>query len=166
MKLNRKTLVILSGTLWLLVGISLLQLGLGYLVGSTVPESTFANSAILLPVLSGMTNGAENAAIFVVCLSLAVGYSKGRFVLAKTVKRVVGRLEPLKGKVPVSAVFGPGYLALIGFMMGLGMMMKFLGVPADLRGGIDVAVGSALIHGAILYFRSASQLGARATVTS
>jgi len=37
--------------------------------------------------------------------------------------------------------------------MGLGMGIRYFGVPVDVRGLIDVAVGSALINGAMLYFR-------------
>jgi hypothetical protein len=40
-------------------------------------------------------------------------------------------------------------------MMALGLVFRFLPIPIDLRGLIDVAIGSALINGAMLYFRAA-----------
>jgi hypothetical protein len=32
-------------------------------------------------------------------------------------------------------------------------MFRVLSIPFDIRGGVDVAIGSALINGAMLYFR-------------
>jgi hypothetical protein len=45
------------------------------------------------------------------------------------------------------------YWILLCLMMMLGMMFRFLPIAVDIRGGIDVAIGSALINGAMLYFR-------------
>jgi hypothetical protein len=44
---------------------------------------------------------------------------------------------------------------LIGAMVGLGVTLRFLPIPVDLRGFIDTAVGSALVNGAMLYFHIA-----------
>ncbi len=43
-------------------------------------------------------------------------------------------------------------------MIGLGVMIKVLDVPTDLRGWIDTAIGAALINGAVIYFQHAYQL--------
>jgi hypothetical protein len=38
-------------------------------------------------------------------------------------------------------------------MVLLGLVIRFLPIPIDARGLVDVAIGSALINGAMLYFR-------------
>jgi hypothetical protein len=40
-------------------------------------------------------------------------------------------------------------------MMMLGMIFRYLPIPIDVRGFIDLAIGSALMNGAMLYFRAA-----------
>jgi hypothetical protein len=44
---------------------------------------------------------------------------------------------------------------LMGIMILLGLSMKWLGLPIEIRGTIDVAIGSALMNGGIAYFRTA-----------
>ena len=43
-------------------------------------------------------------------------------------------------------------------MVGLGALIKVLNLPLDVRGAIDIVIGSALINGAMIYFRSAFEL--------
>ena len=69
---------------------------------------------------------------------LLIGFLKGRFVLSKTVKRMI--LTP----PPVLA-----YLGLVGVMAAFGFLLSFF--PDPVRGTIDVAVGSALLYGSALF---------------
>lgn len=120
-----------SGFVWTGVGIMLLQKGLTIL--GTLPDSKAAT-------------GWMAAGLF-------LGFIKGRFVLSKTVKRVTDRISSLPLPISFSKVYPMSYWLVLAAMMGLGFAMKF--VPAQWRGCIDVAVGSALINGAMLYFRAA-----------
>ena len=87
-------------------------------------------------------------------LALLVGFAKGRFVFAKTVWRVVSRIQALSLPIRFSQVYTKSYWILIGAMMMLGLTFRFLPIPLDARGFVDVAIGSALINGAMLYFRA------------
>ncbi len=40
-------------------------------------------------------------------------------------------------------------------MMGIGVVFRFLPISHEIRGCVDIAIGSALIQGAFLYFLSA-----------
>jgi hypothetical protein len=51
------------------------------------------------------------------------------------------------------------YIAIIASMMFMGMAMRFVPISADIKGIVDVAVGSALINGAMQYFRLAFTKG-------
>jgi len=88
-------------------------------------------------------------------LGVALGFIKGRMVFAKTVQRIVKRIRSLSLPIRISQVYPPVYLAVIGVMVLFGVGLRF--VPEQVRGVIDVAVGSALIQGAILYFRAARE---------
>ena len=90
-----------------------------------------------------------------VAVGLLVGFFKGRFVLSKTVSKMVGRVLSLPLPIRFSQVYHPSYYFLIALMICLGLLLKYLPIPIDLRGMIDVAIGSALVNGALLYFRAA-----------
>ena len=92
---------------------------------------------------------------WIIACGLLIGFLKGRFVFPKTVQRVVGRIEALSLPIRFSQVYTPAYWMLIAGMMSLGMLFRFLPVPVDVRGLVDIAIGSALVNGATLYFRAA-----------
>lgn len=124
--------VLTSGILWFAMGMVLMYKGLSLIAQAQSPMGHW----------------------FVFC-ALIIGFLKGRFVLGKTVKKVVGRIHSLELPIRFSQVYSRSYLILIASMMTLGMVFKFLPIPVEVRGFIDVAVGSALVNGAMLYFRAA-----------
>ena len=128
--MKHKSWITFSGITWLTIGTFLLYKGLKLLSGS------------------------ENATLFM-AIGLAIGYLKGRYVLSKTVQRVSVRIASLSLPIRPGQVYAPSYWILIGSMMGLGLLFRFLPIPVDIKGFIDVAIGSALMNGAMLYFRSA-----------
>lgn len=95
----------------------------------------------------------QQGALIVVCLGLLIGFIKGRTVLAKTVRRIAERINLHSGNLTLKEAYDRKYWIVIGIMMTLGMMFRVFPVPMDIHGGIDVAIGSALINGAMLYFR-------------
>ncbi len=132
MKIKRTVAVIISGVLWLLIGLMLLTKGLNFLVAG----------------------GREESALVLIAVGLLLGFVKGKFVLSKTVKRTVARIDALPAPIPLSKLYAPSYYLLILGMVLLGISLRWLPVPLEVRGTIDVAIGAALINGAQLYFRS------------
>jgi len=119
----------LSGVLWLLIGTWLLYKGLRLLsLSADRSEASWWMAAGLL-----------------------VGFVKGRFVLSRTVKRIAGRIDALSEPIRFTQIYPKSYWLILGSMSLLGFVLRFF--PVDWRAFIDVAVGSALINGAMLYFR-------------
>ena len=133
MKCKHSHAIVFSGVLWLGIGLMLLSKGLGILQ---------ATSSITL-----------------ISLGLVIGFFKGRFILKKTVKRVVDRIHSLPNPLPIAKLYSPGYMLLIGGMIALGVSMRFIPVPSEVRGTVDVAIGAALMNGAMLYFRQLLKKG-------
>ena len=127
-----------SGALWFVAGLLLLYKGTSYLAQSAEE------------------GGSERALNLWLMVAVAVGFLKGRFVLSKTVKRIVERIASLQEPVALRNLYPLSYLLLIGSMVGLGLSFRFLPVPLSVRGAIDVAIGSALLQGALLYFRAST----------
>lgn len=150
---NHKTLMSIAGAIWMGIGLFLLQLGLKFLVESV--EFHLSGSSVSLPVLSKtiLFSEVKWAALTLVLFSLMIGFVKGRFVLSKTVQRSVQRIKSLPNPTSVFKLYSKGNVILIVVMMAIGMLMRILGVPTDVRACIDMAVGSALIQGGMLYFR-------------
>jgi hypothetical protein len=153
MRLGKTAWIAISGVIWFVVGIGLLTLGLNFIVYKAQVEVHETTS--LIARLSSLAGGREQAALALIVVGLIIGFLKGRFVLVKTVKRVVERILSLEEPFKFSQVYSRGYLILIGSMILLGLSMKWLGLPSEIRGLIDVAIGSALMNGASAYFRVA-----------
>jgi hypothetical protein len=153
MRLGKTAWIAISGGIWFIVGVGLLTLGLNFIVykAQMSPHETTS----LIATFAQVAGGREQAALGFVAVGLLIGFIKGRFVLIKTVRRVVERIVALEAPIPFSSVYSKGYLLLIGGMILLGVSMKYLGLPDEVRGLIDVAIGSALMNGASAYFRSA-----------
>jgi hypothetical protein len=154
MKFTPVTAIVMSGVLWLIIGAFLLIKGLNLLVLAIHPEE-FGVRSTLIPYFLSMVGGREQASLLIICIGLVIGLLKGRLVLIKSVKRVVARIYSLPQPLQFSKIYSWGYLAVIGSMMGLGMLIRWLNLPADVHGLVDVAIGSALVNGAIIYFRFA-----------
>lgn len=156
LKLRHTTLIIISGMVWMGVGIFLLTLGLGLLVKGSIPNEFDGSLYPLISALSSYIGGSEQAVLAIVVLGLGVGYFKGKFVLSKSAHRSMRRIQTFPNPTSLSNIYSGTYYLLLGFMVALGMSIKYLGFPSDIRGAIDVAVGSALMNGAMIYFRSAA----------
>lgn len=124
--------IIFSGSVWVVIGLLLLYKGLQFLqLAQTERKSLY------------------------MAIGLMIGFLKGRFLLVRSVQRVVRRIISLPEPIRLKDVYAPSYFLLVLAMMGLGILLKFLPIQFEVRGLIDVAVGSALTNGAMFYFRVA-----------
>lgn len=147
MKIRHGLAITLSGVLWMAVGILLLLKGFSLLLhpsGQTLP---------LLSFIQALTKDAEQASLILVSLGLLIGFLKGRLVLAKTASRIIKKILSLPNPCAISSIYGRGYLLLLASMVFLGMLLKWIPVPHDIKGVIDIAIGSALTNGSAFYFR-------------
>lgn len=153
MRFQRIPVIVFSGFVWFGIGLFLLTKGLGFIVtAAQIPE---IGASSLLKNLASYMGGFEQGALLLIAVSLFVGFIKGKFVLVKSVDRVVNRILSLPSPIPLSKIYAPQYYILILSMVILGMSMKWLPITMDVRGCIDVAIGSALMNGSLLYFRHA-----------
>lgn len=125
----------LSGLIWLFAGCSLLMKGIQFLTSLS------------------KSGGGEERAMILVAIVLFVGYVKGRFVLRKTVEKLAQRILSMETPIPLKKIYPPKYFILLVFMIGLGILMNVMELRIDVRGTVDLAIGSALMHGAIAFFR-------------
>lgn len=155
-KMSHKALIIFSGLIWLAVGCFLLPLGLNFLLQAI--QNTYQHSDSGYPLLhlfTSFTSNVENAVVILIAMGMLIGYSKGRYILGKSAIKGVQRIRSFPNPTDLKNIYSSKYYILLGAMIGLGISMKYLGIPADVRGTIDVAIGAALINGAMIYFRMA-----------
>ncbi|KIC71678.1 hypothetical protein DB44_DE00040 [Candidatus Protochlamydia amoebophila] len=153
LKVTHTTMVVVSGLVWLIVGCVLLPLGLNFVVESILKENLVVINRPLLDPLMKWVGGADQAVLFLIAISLWIGFIKGRFVFAKTVQNSVNRILLLPNPVSIKQIYTTKYYLLLGSMIFLGFLMKY--TPMDIRGAVDIIIGSALIQGGMLYFRKA-----------
>lgn len=153
-KTSHSTLYALSGIIWMGVGIMLLNLGLGFLMnGFQTGVFVVDGYSGLFSWMATLTGAADYAAIAFIMLSLVAGIAKGRFVMAKAAQKSAMRISKLSNPTAITNLYSRSNLILLAIMMGMGMVMKVLALPYDIRGSIDVAVGCALMQGSLAYFR-------------
>lgn len=154
MKFSHASLIALSGLIWLAIGAYLMPLGLNFIIQAAALPTHVPLMNALLPLVQTY----DKASILLVAAALFIGYFKGRVILGKSVKRSTSRILSLPNPASLSKVYDWKYGLLIGLMVLIGISIKFFGTPLDIRGFIDVAIGSALINGAMLYFRAALEV--------
>ena len=150
MKWKHIPVMIFSGCLWLFIGVMLLTKGVGYVVMAAQPSSP----GLLLSMLAKLAGDLQQAALTLITIALFAGFFKGRFVLAKSARRVIDRLVQIPEPVPITKIYNVKYIMIIGSMVLLGIGCRWLNFPLDIRGGIDITIGSALVNGSLVYFRS------------
>jgi hypothetical protein len=124
----------------------------------------FTDETSLLKTLSNIFGGLQQAAVALIGLGLMIGYMKGRFVLAKTVAKMVARLKSFEEPVSLYRLYSPKFYLLILIMISMGVLFRIFEVPTDIRGLIDLAVGAALVNGAVLYFKYAKVVKSKQSV--
>lgn len=151
-RVSHFTLIFLSGLVWMVVGCFLLPLGLNFIVETLLLE----NANIPRPVLNFLApyaGGLDQAALVLISFALLIGFLKGRRIFTRSVQRSVDRILALPNPTSLSKIYTPSYYILLGSMIALGVLIRF--TTLDIRGAVDVAIGTALINGAMCYFRYA-----------
>jgi hypothetical protein len=152
---KHNTLIFLSGTTWLVIGVFLLSLGLNFILSTMrapplfQEENRFSLILFLLPIATSY----GKAVVLLITLSLLLGYVKGKMMLSTSVNRQIARINSLPNPTSIFRLYGRGYYILIALMIGMGISIRFLPITLDTRGAIDIVIGSALINGSMLYFR-------------
>ena len=155
-KLKHKSLITIAGCVWLCIGVGLLSQGVHLIIEKAAfHELEERGGSSLLSFFADYSGGIQQAGMILIAIALFIGYFKSRFVLAKTVRKMVVRIRQLPNPSPLYKIYSLAFYIVIAAMMGLGIIMKVTGIPTDIRGLIDVTVGSALINGALLYFKYA-----------
>jgi len=98
-------------------------------------------------------------------LALAVGWAKGVFVLRRTARRALARIERRGSGHCLGGFLSWRSWLLVGFFMTLGRVLRSSGLPRPLLGTLYVAVGVALLLGSAPLWRGTSRLGDRLSKT-
>ncbi len=154
---SHATLYRLSGLVWLAVGIVLLNTGLVFIMQGFTSHPFYPQLySAMFTSLSSLVHGPDNAACVLIGIGLAIGLVKGRFVMRKAASKSFDRIKLLENPTPITNLYTKANIFILAAMMGLGMSMKYMALPCDIRGLIDAAVGAALMQGAVSYFHYAS----------
>jgi len=139
------------------VGLALLTKGLQLLFLSASLSGQI-KTPLLNIFLYAFTGALLPSLIFLITTGLLFGWIKARFGLIRSIKRTMHRLHLIEGTIKLSKLYRlHDYLLVVG-MIALGRLMHWINLPSDLHGFIDITIGSALVNGAMIYFRFALQV--------
>lgn len=130
-------------------------IGIRFLSESTQALTVSHSQYPLMRFFAGYAGGMEEGALILIAVSLLIGSLKGKYILGKSAKQGVARILSLPNPSSLKNIYSKKYYFLLGGMIALGISMKYIGLSPDIRGFVDVAIGSALINGAVSYFRMA-----------
>lgn len=151
--------IVISGMIWLGIGCMLTFKGVFLLASALVSSEKY----LWIETLTRLCKNRDQATMFLVFIPVVIGILKGRFVLSKSVEKFVKRLLLKPSPIHLKDLFSRNYVILIFSMMMLGVLIRFSPISQDIRGSIDLAIGSALVNGAFLYFKQAFFLKAEIT---
>jgi hypothetical protein len=92
---------------------------------------------------------------------LAVGIAKGRYVLAKTSQRNIERINAMTEPQRPIRVYSLRSWIVIGLTVSLSLALTLLDTPPFWRGGINLAVGFALLMSSLNYLMTLKRSPAR-----
>ena len=147
--MRQKPLIFLTGAIPFVVGFFLIKTGFTLLVAASSEIELLSQNYPLLSLFP---------LLFLIVLACGIGYIKGKFVISKSTKRNIERLQNMPHPIKITQLYSTQYYCLIAGMMGLGMLLNVLGIPKDVRGFIDTAIGFALIEGSLVAFRTTFKL--------
>lgn len=136
--MNAKKWIMFTGVVWFAIGCMLMTKGIKYLA------------------LAKISDVSSDFCMLLTFFGLILGYLKGRYIFAKTVNRLVSRIQSIKGSITLFNVYPVSYWAIMVAMSFMGVFIKALPLNIEFLGMIDLAIGSALINGAMLYFRKST----------
>ena len=95
-------------------------------------------------------------------VALVIGGAKGWFVLRKSSKRLITRIESMPGKQGVWTIWHPVFIVLIALMIGFGVALRKFAGPTYPSVVVLVyfGVGAALAVSSIHFFQAAGRLAA------
>lgn len=98
-------------------------------------------------------SGAGARAWLMPAAALAVGAAKGRLILARTSRRNIARLDALTEPLRPLRVYDGRSWGIIGVMTAIAVGLNLGWIPLDplWRGGVNLAIGSALILSSFTY---------------
>ncbi len=156
-KCSHFVMIVISGLIWAMIGVLLMTVGMHHLMDAfrLWDDILISSDQSFLKITSQFFHKPEHALAAIVGLCLLIGYVKGHFVLTRSVKTGVQRILSHPNPSEIKNLYGKKYYLLIMAMMGLGMLLRVLRIPQDIHGAIDLAIGSALLKGALTYFKYA-----------
>ncbi len=155
--MKKHSLIALAGFIWFSIGLALLGKGLHLLLSLSFVSGK-KTGPLLNALMYAFTGALVPSLLFIVVLGLLLGMIKGRWALARSARRTIARIAPMQGHIKLTKLYRiHDYLLVIG-MIGLGRLMHWMQLPSDLHGLLDVTIGSALVNGAMIYFRYAIKM--------
>ena len=106
---KRSFLLSLLSTVWLVIGIMLLNLGITLIV-ECLKTADLTNQKPLFAFLASFSLSVENGAIALLAIGIAIGYVKGNTVMKKAAERNYTRISNLSLYNPLSRLYTRGDL--------------------------------------------------------
>lgn len=110
----------------------------------------------LFAALTGWTGGGESAASLLMTLGVLLGLVKGRLALRRSALRIARRIAALPERAPLYHLYSWHHYLFVASMIALGISLKAMGVPPEIRGPLLIGVAVSLTIGALTLLKCAT----------
>jgi len=131
MSMKKKFAILITAITWLCVSFLLFYKSKNYLVD--IPMQQWIGWAIF---------------------SSSIGILKGTLILRKSAKKLISYIMQGDADLSFFRLFPLSYFILLGCMMSLGLLIRFMPINSMIKGIIDIGVGTALFTGSLVIFGS------------
>ncbi|NGX30677.1 MAG: hypothetical protein K940chlam8_00026 [Chlamydiae bacterium] len=146
MKLKHSQALRLTGIIWFFIGLFLVVSGVVFFFKAYEMQDT---TLWILPLFP-----AKEMGFFVLFLvAMILGFLKARFLLMRMVKKMTSKLLKMENPVVLKKLYPVTFYLLVFCMLSLGLILRLLHIPQDVKAFVMLTVGIGLLNGSALYFQ-------------
>ncbi|MEC8307062.1 MAG: hypothetical protein VXZ72_04365 [Chlamydiota bacterium] len=146
MKVTRSFIRYFSACVWLGIGALLVTRGAAYLLLALKDEESLLRQSAAHYHYAPLTG-----VIVISFMAFVLGTIKGQCAIKKRVYRMETQMLKLPYHFSFFQIYGLTAFLLVGLMMGLGMMVRWMPIPYEVKALLVVAVGTSLIQGGFTF---------------
>lgn len=145
MKIKHSQALRLTGLLWFFIGLFLTVSGIVFFLKAYEMQSTLW----ILPLFPAK----EIGFLVLFLVAIILGFLKARFLLMRSVKKMTSKLLKMENPVVLKKLYPITFYLLVFCMLSLGLILRLLHIPQDVKAFFMLTVGIGLLNGSALYFQ-------------
>ena len=153
--INRRKYIFILGSLWCILGLFFIYLGVSYVCYSALICSFDPFYNTFVKTISAVTRSSEISAVFVICIGMLLGYLFGRNILSSFIKKDVKVICSYAPVLVLFKIYSFRYWFILSLFLFSSLYMAYMQLSYDINGFVKIIMGTSLINGSFCYYKHA-----------